>query len=343
MGIRNAEIHSLLDVTMGRNPDGTQAKITEVLEKQNPLFHDMSFENGNLDTGNRHEIRTKNADAEWVGYNDGISPSKGATRSVDEKAFYLESEQFVERKLAVMSGNVGAYREKKGIAHINGLGDKFAEGILYGNSAVNENQVTGLMTRFNKIGDQVIDAEGTGSRLRSILLVGWSTDTVTGIISKNGHSGLQHLDTTANSQRAPDGHPVGDRIDDGTGRNKTILAYTDRWSLEAGIAVKDPRFVVRAANIDLDTLTNDMTTGVDLEDLMIEMLGRFGATSADFARVNATFYMPRELQTWFRRQEGKSKRSYLGWNEIGGANIQTFDGAPIRRFDAMNVNESQVA
>ena len=55
--------------------------------------------------------------------------------------------------------------------------------------------------------------------MRSILLVGWSPDTVTGIVPKGTSSGLHHFDTTANKTLGSDGFPVGDEV--------VELGYTD--------------------------------------------------------------------------------------------------------------------
>lgn len=346
MAVRNNTVLSLLDVVSGKNPDGSSAKIAEVLQRSNAIMDDMSWMEGNLETGHRTHVRTKNAKSTYRRFNQGILPSKGAVRAKDETAALQESRQSVDRALAIKSGNPAVFREQQGIPHIQGMHNDFMDVLMYGNEYADDTVFTGFMPRFNELAnEQVIDAGGTGANLRSILLVGWSQTTVTGIVPKNGHTGLQHLDTTANRNIAPDGYPVGDEVEDGITPGATYMAYSDRWIWEQGLAIPDPRYVVRIANIDLDTLELDPGTdgGAMLEDLMIQAEERFGAGSDPYANVNAAFYMPRELSTWARRQNAQAKRSTnFSWQEVGGRRVTAFGETPVRRVDAMNVDEARV-
>lgn len=345
MAIRNADVPSLYDVVNGQNPDGSSAKIAEVLMKAHPLMDDMGWKVGNLESGDRVHVRTKDATATWRRMNQGIRPSKGATRAVDETAALLESRGQVDRELAILSGNPAAFREKQGIPHIHGMHDEFAETLIYGNEFFNDTEFTGFMPRFNELANsQVIDAGGSGSNLRSILLVGWAEDKVTGIVPKGTTSGLNHFDTTQNRNIGPDGFPIGDEVDDGSGTGATYLAYRDRWIWRCGLAVPDPRYVVRIANIDLDTLKNDPKDGgAYLEHLLVDAVERFGAGSDPFGGVNAAFYAPREIAGWVRHQQVQAKNNTnFGAIEYGGKKFTGFDGIPFRRTDVMNVDEQRV-
>lgn len=344
MGIRNADVPSLYDVVNGQNPDGSSAKIAEVLMKAHPMMDDMSWKVGNLESGDRTHVRTKDATASWRRMNFGIKPSKGATRPVDETAALLESRGQVDRELAILSGNPAEFRMKQGIPHIHGMHDEFSETLFYGNEFFNDTEFTGFMPRFNELAnEQVIDAQGTGSNLRSILLVGWAEDKVTGIVPKGTSSGLHHFDTTQNRNIGEDGFPIGDEVDDGTGTGATYLAYRDRWMMRCGLSVPDPRYVVRIANIDLDALKADHATGPWLEMLLVDAVERFGAGSDPFGGVNAAFYAPRELASWVRRQQVADKTKTNFDNvEYGGKKFAAFDGIPFRRADVMNVDEQRV-
>lgn len=345
MAIRNANVPSLIDVVAGQNPDGSAAKIAEVLMKSHPMQDDMAWKVGNLESGDRVHVRSKNATATWRRINEGILPSKGGTRSQDETAALLESRGQVDREAAILSGNPAVFREKQGIPHINGMHDEFGETLIYGNEFFNDTEFTGFMPRFNELAnEQVISAGGTGTNLRSILLVGWSEETVTGIVPKGTSAGLNHFDTTANKDPGSDGFPVGDEVDDGSGTGKTYLAYRDRWLWRCGIAIPDPRYVVRIANIDLDTLKNNPADGgAYLEHLLVDAVERFGAGSDPFGNVNASFYAPRELSGWVRHQQVQAKNnSNFGAMEYGGKKFTAFDGIPFRRMDVMNVDEQRV-
>lgn len=343
MAIRNTEVPSLVDVVSGLNPDGSAAYIAEVLQKADGIQDDMSWIVGNLTTGNQTHVRTKNATATWRRLNEGIRPSKGATRSQVDTSALLESKGQVDRESAILSGNPALFRQRQGIPHINGMHDEFTETLIYGNEFFNDTEFTGIMPRFNELANsQVIDAGGSGSNLRSILLVGWSPETVTGIVPKGTTGGLNHFDTTSNMNIGEDGFPIGDEIDDGTGA--TYLGYRDRWLWRCGLAIADPRYVVRVANIDLDTLkANPADGGAYLESLLIRAEERFGAGSDPMRGVNATFYAPRDIALWARLQQVEAKNK-TNWTreEIGGRKVTAFGDIPFRRLDAMEVDEARV-
>ena len=58
--------------------------------------------------------------------------------------------------------------------------------------------------------------------------------------------------------------------------------------------------------------------------------------------VNAVFYVPRSIRAFFRRQLLQRKNQFLGWDEVGGKRVMSFNEIPVRRTDALNVNETQV-
>lgn len=347
MAVRNEKIPTLLDLVNSQNPDGSSAQIAEVLQKSAPIMDDMSWKQGNLQEGDRVHVRTAKAAAYWRRINQGIQPSKGQSRAKDETAALLESRGQVDRELAVLSGNPAEYRRKQGIPHIEGMHDEFVETLIYGNEFFNDTEFTGFMPRYNELANsQVIDAGGTGTNLRSILLVGWGEDYVTGIVPKGTEMGLHHFDETANKSPGSDGYPVGDPVEDGITPGSTYLAYRDRWQWRCGLAIPDPRYVVRIANIDLDALELDALAdgGPYLEMLMLEAEERLGAGNDVLSRVNASFYLPRELATWARKQNtvNKAKTNFM-WSEVGGQRVTAFGGQiPVRRLDAMNVDEQRV-
>ncbi len=344
MGIRNASILSLTDLVNDQNPDGSAVQIAEVLQRAAPIMDDMAWKRGNLLTGDRVSVRTSKPKSTWRRINKGVLPTKGASRPKDETAAFLEQRGSVDRKLAIMSGNPAEYRRRQGIPHIEGMHDDFVDCLVYGNEFADDTKFTGFMPRYNELAnEQVISAGGTGTNLRSILLVGWGEDYVAGMVPKNDHMGLQHFDETTNVRLAEDGYPIGDPIEDGETAGATYLGYRDRWSWDVGLSIADPRYVVRIANIDLDTLNLDVADGgAFLEDLMIQAEERLGAGNDVLNRVNASFYLPRDLATWARRQTNFAKRTNMGFTEIGGQRVTAFGQIPVRRLDALNVDEARV-
>jgi hypothetical protein len=115
------------------------------------------------------------------------------------------------------------------------------------------------------------------------------------------------------------------------------MGYRDHFEWNCGLSIKDYRYVVRIANIDRSDLTKDMATGADLQDLMIQAAERVQNLNG-----KAAFYAPRNITTMLRRQLTNKKNAFLSWEEFGGRKVVAFDGIPIRRVDALNVNEARV-
>lgn len=339
MAVRASTVPTLLDITRTLNPDGTQAEIAEILTEDNEVLRDMSWIEGNLITGNRTTVRAGLPTVGWRRLNQGVPRSKSVSRQVDEAAALLEANSQVDRKLAILSGNINRYRLSEAGAFMESMNQEMAETLFYGNSMIYDTEFTGLAPRFNSLsgptGDQIIDAGGTGTDNRSIWLVCWAPNKVSGIYPKGTVAGLQHMDTTSNTRAGPDGHPIGDELLDADGN--PYLGYKDHWEWNCGLMVKDPRYVVRIANIDVSLLTADKSTGADIQDLMVQAVERVQAMSGNMA-----FYVPRVVRSYLRRQLLTVKNAYLSYEDVAGRPVLAFDGVPVRRTDALNVDEARV-
>lgn len=343
MAARNGALATLVDVTAGYGEAGeAQGQIAEILEKENPILEDMTWKEGNLLTGERTWVRTGRPGVSWRRYNQGVPKSKGTAGSIDEAAAQLAASSQMDRALAILGGNPAQARMNFAKPFFQAMNEEMAETLFYGNSLVESKEFTGLAPRFNDLdgptGDQIIDAGGTGSDNRSIWLINWDPDSVTGIYPKGTKAGLMHMDTTSNRNEGPDGYPIGDLVQDESGND--YLAYTDYFQWDAGVAVKDPRHVVRIANIDYSLLTKDRSTGADLEDLIIQGMHRLQAVGP-----NAAIYVPKPLGAMFHRQavsDARGGRGVTGFEEIGGRKVPSILGLPIRSVDALNVDEARV-
>src|SRR5688572_2449372 len=101
---------NLSDWAKSLDPDGTVARVIELLEQSNPILKDIPFMEGNLPTGHRTTVRTGLAGASWRLLNAGVTPSKGSKAQIDEQAGQLESWSQVDKKLAELGGNMNAFR-----------------------------------------------------------------------------------------------------------------------------------------------------------------------------------------------------------------------------------------
>ena len=132
-------------------------------------------------------------------------------------------------------------------------------------------------------------------------------------------------------------------IENVDGNGGRMEAYRTHYRWDAGLTVRDWRYVVRIANIDKSLLTKDVSTGADLQDLMIQAIELVPNLNAG----RPAFYMSRRLRSMMSRQAINAvKNSSLTMEQAQGAQnfrrFPAFQGIPIRRTDAISADEARV-
>lgn len=334
-------VATLVDVARQLDPDGKIARVAELLNQSNAVLDDILWKEGNLPTGDRTTVRTGLPAVSFRALNEGVPRSKSTVSQYDEGAAMLEGFSEVDRKEAILSGNVARFRLNEQLAFFESMNQTMASYLFYGNAATTPKAFTGLGPRYASLsgttGSQIIDCGGTGADNLSIWLVVWGENSVRGIYPKGSKAGLFHEDVS-DVTIASDGYATGTVLYDAGGN--PYMGYRDHYEWNCGLSVKDWRFAARAANIDRSDLSKDASTGADLQDIFIQLAER--VQSLDMGGTKAAFYAPRIVNTMLRRQLVNKKNGFLSWEEIGGRKVMTFDGIPIRRVDALNVNEARV-
>jgi hypothetical protein len=336
MAVQASGVPTLLDLLNTIGPDGKQLAIAEVLTQTNQILDDMSWMEGNTVTGHKDAVRTTLPTPSFRALNEGVPRTKAGSTQIEETCAMLEDFSQVDRELAMLSGDVNGYRTKEAMPHMIGMAHKMAQTVFYGNAGTNPKEFTGLTPRYNSLSTSVsqtanfiLNAGGTGSNLRSIWLIGWRPDTVTGLYPKGTVGGLSHEDVTND--------PNGKVLYDASGN--PYIGFQDHWLWRCGLMVKDYRYVVRIANIDPTALTADAATGPKLIDLMIQALELIESVDG----VNAAFYSPRLIHSFLRRQLLNGKNLFLNEVEkLAGKRVMMFGEVPLRRVDALNTAEAQV-
>jgi len=322
---------TLLDLAKRTDPDLKIATIVEILNQTNEMLDDMVWLEGNLLTGHRTTIRTGLPTPTWRKLYGGVQPTKSTTAQITDNTGMLEAYAEVDKALADLNGNTAAFRLSEDSAHIEGMSEEIQDTILYGNEGSEPEAFTGLSPRFNLTtapnGQNIIDAQGTGTDNGSIWLIVWGPRTVHGIVPKGSTAGLKFEDK---------GQVTIENVDGAGGR---MEAYRSHYRWDAGLTVRDWRYVVRICNIDKSLLTVAMSTGADLSDLMfqaMELIPNLGSG-------RAAFYMSRSMRTMWRRQLSyKVKDSVLSFEDVGGRRTEMFQGIPVRRVDKMAADEARV-
>lgn len=320
---------TLLDVAKRTDPDGSISTIVELLNQTNDALTDMSFVEGNLPTGNKTTVRTGLPTPTWRKLYGGVQPTKSTTAQVTDSCGMLEAYAEIDKALADLNGNTAAFRLSEDAAHIEGLSQKMASTLFYGNEGTEPEAFTGLAPRFNSKSasnaSNIIDAGGTSTDNTSIWLCVWGPQTGFGIYPKGSRAGLQMSDK---------GQVTIENVDGNGGR---MEGYRTHYRWDAGLTIRDWRYFVRIANVDvsdLDTIANTK----NLINLMVQASERIPS----FGKGRACWYVNRTIREKLRLGILEKTANNLNWETVEGKRVMTFDDIPVRRTDALLNTEARV-
>ena len=321
---------TLLDVAKRLDPNGKIDTIIELMAAQNPVLEDMSFQEGNLVTGHKTTVRTGLPTPTWRKLYGGVQPAKSTTAQVTDSCGMLEAYAEVDKALADLNGNSAAFRLSEDAAHIEGMAQEQASTLFYGNEGTEPEAFTGLAPRYNSLSaqnaDNIIDAfSGSGGDLTSIWLCVWGPQTGFGIYPKGSQGGLQMSDK---------GQVTIENVDGAGGR---MEGYRTHYRMDTGLVIRDWRYFVRVANIDVSELTTLANTK-NLVTWMIQASERIPA----LGKGRACFYMNRNLREKLRLGILEKISTNLTWESVEGKRVMTFDDIPVRRTDALLNTETRV-
>ena len=318
---------TILDVAKRMTGDGNLDKIVEMMNQTNEVLTDMTMLEGNLPTGNVSTVRTGLPKVAWSVFNDGVEPSKSATAQATDTCGMLEAYAVVDRELAKIANNAKEFRLQEDRAFLEAMNQEMASTLFYGSKAMPEKFV-GLTPRYSdktaKSGENIIDAGGTGANLTSIWLVVWSPNTVHGIYPKGSKVGFEMEDDGVVDVTTPEG--------------KKYKAYQTHYQWKNGLTVRDWRYVVRIANIDVTKLKKDASTGADLIDLMIDAEEKV----PNLGMGRPVWYMNKTVRGFLRKQLNEGHKYQTAAGEEPGKITVDFNGTPVRRTDALIIGEQQV-
>lgn len=330
MAVLNNQFPTLLDVTNALDPDGSVAAVAEILNETNEMLDDMVWIEGNLPTGHVTTARGGIPMPTWRKLYGGVKGSKSARVRVTDTCGMLETYAKIDKALADLNGNGAAFRASEDRAFIEGMSQTMANTLIDGNTTLYPERFLGLNARFNSLTaenkDNIVDGGGVGTDNGSIYLVGWSSNTVHGIYPKGSKAGLQVRDLGEDTATA----------DDDSGEYQI---YRTHYKWDCGLSVRDWRYIVRIPNIDRSALTHDAATGANLPNLMFEATERVPSLQG----VKFAFYMDRTIRTKLRQQIASAvSGSTLTTDMVGGKRVMAFDEIPVRRVDALLVDEARV-
>lgn len=324
---------TLLDIKNRLDPNGQVAQVIEMLNQQNEILEDAVWIEANELTGHTTSIRTGIPEPTFRKLYGGVQPTKSTSVKVKEGLGMLENYAEVDKALADLNGNSASWRLSEESAFIEGFGQKLSRYMVYGNEATEPEGFTGLAPRFNSKsavnGENILTSASTpdGTDNTSLWVVGWGPQSVHMIYPKGSQAGLQIHDK---------GQVTIENVDGNGGR---MEAYRTHYKWDAGMVVRDWRYVVRI-NYDLEDIVADGKTGPILRDLLAKAMRRI----PNLNNCRPAIYMNRDSLDAFDLQMNRDPLlQFRTQEDAQGKFVTTFRGVPIRRVDQILSTEAGVA
>lgn len=304
-----------------RMNNGMLVEISELLEETNDILDDLQFVEASNITTHRSTQRTSLAKGDWRQYNQGVGNALTSTRQIDEDVASLEIYSEVDVDLAKQSGNPKAFRKSEDVGITEGFGQQMAETIIYGNRADNPAAITGFAPRLNEHSNpSVFNAGGTTGGLTSIYIVQHGTRKYHAFYPRGSQLGMSIRDLGEVTVHDED--------------NGKFQAYRTHFAWKFGHMIRDPKCVVRLANVPVVT---DFDAMAQWERQLIEILNYMPQRGA-----GAVIYCNKDIMTQFDiKAMDKSNVQYRS-SEVFGREVTMFRTNPIRLVEAILSTEDVV-
>lgn len=332
-----------LDLASRLGPDNKVSTIIELLAQTNEILKDMVAVEGNLPTGHKTTIRTGLPSATWRMLNYGVQPSKSRTTQVTDTCGMLEAYAEVDKALADLNGNTAAFRLSEDRAFLEAMNQEMASVLFFGSQVVDPEKFTGFAHRYGgvmaasgdndavtaistdstEIGYNLISAWGAGATndedMYEAYLIVWGENTIHGIYPKGSQAGFQHQDlgeVTLTDSATPAGRYQG---------------YRTHYKWDLGLCVRDWRYGVRVADIDLSGIIAETTTAT-LLDAMVKAYYKIPNINLG----KAVWYMPTIILPYLQREAAIRGASQLTVDNPSGKPVVSHMGVPIRKCQALD-------
>jgi len=331
------ELPNLVDVTKRLDPDGSIAKIAELLQQFNPIIEDVPLVEGNLPTGHRTTVRADIPEPTWRRLNYGVRPTKSKTAQIDDTIGMLEDYSEVDKDLAMLNGNSAEFRMSEDTPHIEGMSNIMAQTIFYGDTATHPDRFLGLAPRYDNLGTpankpeaevnseylkHVLSAGGTtADKQTSVWFIVWGSNSVHGIYPKGSSAGLSSRDLGEQTLTDNEG-----------GR---FQGYRSHYQWKMGLCVRDWRYIVRVANLELA----NMDTEADQKALYHAMI-KAKYTVPQITGGRGIFYASPAVHAMLDIAAVEKANAALGYQNVFGKEVLTFRGTPIKSCSALLETEA---
>ena len=326
-------------LTKQLDPDGTLGDVGELLNETNEILDDMPYFEANETTSHTHTVDASIPEGTWRRLNYGIKPKHGTTAQVSDTIGLLEQRSEVDVVLARMSRDVAKFRMNEDRRIIEGLNQQCADMLFYGDSVTTPEGFLGMAPRYDVLGQpankptantagmhHVLDGGGVTADVQSsIFLVGWGENTVFGIYPKGSKAGLENQDLGEIDCRDADGG--------------VFRGLATHYRIQHGLAVKDWRYIVRIANIEVGALIDEAAINALIDNLI-------DATNAipSLGSCRPVFYMNRQVRSRLEKAMYRKSNMALNMSDVYGVqNALNISGIPLKQSDALLATEAVVS
>ncbi len=308
-----------------RYGDAKTCRIIEVLEEKNEILDDILFMESNQTKSHEIPLRAQLPEAHTRMINAGVPYSKSSTMQKVFTCAEIVAQSYIDKALVDRHENGKDFRFSEETAFIQSLQRKAANLLFYGNQDREVKDFNGLVYYYdslkpeNKTSVNIVDAKGT-KNLTSVYFVSWGKNNLFGFFPKGSKAGLIHEDMGIQKQK--------DKNDN------NFYVYESQYTWNLGLALADWRSCARVCNIDLDSITDDN---------LIKYLITASEMMEPDSSAKQVVYMNKQMRTRLRNAKISFKNTHLSYDMVEGKKVTFFDEIPVRRVDAITLNETKVA
>lgn len=314
---------------------GDNLPYAKVLTQRNMIMKEARFNYCNKDNTFIYNVQQQLPEATSRSFYKGVVATHGKKTQVVSGVGNISSRSEVDSSLLEQEENKSQFRIDEAADHLEAMSQEFSRRFFYGNTDLDPASFNGLAKFYNKKSGQfnsaqVIDAGGVGLDNTSIYFVGWGTKKTCLIHPKGSMAGLKRTNEGREN--------ITDTINGGT-----FYAEVETFNWDVGLAICDFRYVVRIANIDVDSMQNG---DVKLFELLRRAYYQFEAAQSEDPGVVSAIYMNRDVK---EALDMLSTNGGTGDNnvrltpmDIQGKMVDTYREIPIRTTDALMNTEQKV-
>jgi hypothetical protein len=326
--------HTFADMQKQLNPDGSIARVMEILNEANPILEDIPWMEGDLPIGNKTTIRAALPSPSVRRINRGTAATKGSTKQIIDTCMNLEDRSCVDVELLSGKPNPAQYRASEDDAHVEGMGQYVARTLLYGSNEEDPDVFNGLAVRYNSLGTatsakgsaayQTVGAGTAGTNTNSsIYLVDWGDHRVTGIYPKGTQAGLKVQDLGES-----------DVYDD---KGNAYRALQTLYGWKCGLAVHNVRSVVRYCNINMAALPNTDAAVKTFIEGFVKAKNRLWMPKSPVA------YLTSDMYTFFENYLNNKNNVHITRQDLmNKAPKLYFSGIELKKMDCQSDTEAAV-